>query len=203
VLEEREVLRVGSVRATPVDVRVIAATHCELDTLVREGRFRRDLYYRLNVLRIALAPLRQHADDVPLLLMSFLRATGAGAMVIDGPAEAALLRHDWPGNVRELRNLAERIAVLGHAESPLAALTRPLLARCAPEMFATAAADAAPAAVAGDPQAIDSPLPRSRPAPAALAALLQQHGGQRGAAARALGVSRSTLWRWLQEDGAS
>ncbi|MBA4285880.1 MAG: propionate catabolism operon regulatory protein PrpR [Xanthomonadaceae bacterium] len=206
VLEEREVLRVGSVRATPVDVRVIAATHCALDTLVAQGRFRRDLYYRLNVLRVALAPLREHADDVPLLLMSFLRATGAGAMVIDGPAQAALLRHDWPGNIRELRNLAERIAVLGHAESPLAALTRPLLARCAPEMFPTPASLAAPPSVAlDDGSETDEPpaLPaRRRPAPAALQALLRQHRGQRAAAAQALGVSRSTLWRWLQDDGA-
>src|SRR3546814_2466995 len=129
VLEEREVLRVGSVRPTPVDVRVIAATHCELAQLVTDGRFRRDLYYRLNVLRMALAPLREHADDIALLLMNFLRAAGAGAMVIDRPAQAMLLAQDWPGHVRELRNLAERVAVLAHAESPLSALTRPLLLR--------------------------------------------------------------------------
>src|SRR3546814_13587585 len=66
--------------------------------------------------------------------MNFLRAAGAGAMVSDRPAQAMLLAHDWPGNVRELRNLAERVAVLAHAESPLSALTRPLLLRCAPEL---------------------------------------------------------------------
>ncbi|WP_293367928.1 propionate catabolism operon regulatory protein PrpR [Nevskia sp.] len=194
VLEEREVLRVGSVRATPIDVRVIAATHCELDNLVREGRFRRDLYYRLNVLRMSLAPLREHSDDVPLLLMGFLRAAGAGAMVIDGPAQATLLRHDWPGNIRELRNLAERIAVLGHAASPLSALTRPLLLRCAPEMFAALTAPIAKTLVSGE-----HAVSRQRPEPAALQALLQQHRGQRGAVAAALGVSRSTLWRWMQD----
>ena len=131
-------------------------------------------------------------DDVPLLLMGFLRAVGAGAMVIDGPAQATLLRHDWPGNIRELRNLAERIAVLGHAASPLSALTRPLLLRCAPEMFA------ALPVLAAEPAAL-APLSRQRPEPAELQALLQQHRGQRGAVAAALGVSRSTLWRWMQD----
>ncbi len=205
VLEEREVLRVGSVRPTPVDVRVIAATLWELDALVAENRFRRDLYYRLNVLRLALAPLREHADDIPLLLMSCLRAVGVGAMVIDGPAQAALQQHTWPGNVRELRNLAERIAVLGLAESPLSALTRPLLLRCAPELFAKAALPNPAVAIDSDPaedREAFSPS-RKRPEAAALRALLQRHRGQRGTVAKALGVSRSTLWRGLQEDGSS
>jgi len=202
VLEEREVLRVGGTRPTPVDVRVIAATHCELDALVAERRFRRDLYYRLNVLRVVLAPLRDHPEDVPLLLMNFLRAVGAGPMVIDGPAQAVLLAHDWPGNIRELRNLAERIAVLGPAVSPLSALTRPLLARCAPELFA-ARADAMPlpSSMAALPAAIE-PAARARPSREELAALLVRHGNRRSALAAALGVSRSTLWRWLGEDGS-
>ncbi|WP_028008592.1 propionate catabolism operon regulatory protein PrpR [Solimonas flava] len=200
VLEEREVLRVGATRPTPVDVRVIAATHCALDRLAADGRFRRDLYYRLNVLRIALAPLREHPDDIPLLLMNFLRAAGAGAMTLDDPAQTLLQQYVWPGNVRELRNLAERLAVLAHAESPLSALTRPLLLRCAPEL-----ADAAP-------HALDHPVSATRPAPAAVAAkparvaldpatiadALRRHGGDRRRAADALGVSRTTLWRHLK-----
>ncbi len=188
VLEEREVLRVGSVRPTPVDVRVIAATHRELDALVAEGRFRRDLYYRLNVLRLALAPLREHAEDVPLLLMGFLRAAGAGAMVIDEPARALLLGHSWPGNVRELRNLAERIAVLVPAQSPLSALTRPLLLRYAPELAAVvpAVAEATPVV-----------RPRQKPDAAAVERALQAANGDRAKAAELLGVSRTTLWRWL------
>jgi len=189
-LEEREVLRVGSVRPTPVDVRVIAATHSGLDGLVAEGRFRRDLYYRLNVLRLVLAPLREHAEDVPLLLMSFLRGAGAGAMVIDGPAQALLLNHPWPGNVRELRNLAERIAVLVPAQSPLSALTRPLLLRCAPELAVVATQVVTPAEVRG----------RQRPDAAALEKALQAAGGDRARAAEMLGVSRTTLWRWMQSN---
>ncbi|HSW12648.1 MAG TPA: propionate catabolism operon regulatory protein PrpR [Solimonas sp.] len=194
VLEEREVLRVGSVRPIPVDVRVIAATHSELDTLAAAGRFRRDLYYRLNVLRLALAPLREHAEDVPLLLMSFLRAAGAGAMVIDGPAQALLQEHGWPGNVRELRNLAERLAVLAPAESPLSALTRPLLLRCAPELAVV---------LPGKPEKPALPVVvrgRQRPDAAALGKALQAAGGDRAKAAELLGVSRTTLWRWLNAE---
>ncbi|AXQ28427.1 propionate catabolism operon regulatory protein PrpR [Solimonas sp. K1W22B-7] len=189
VLEEREVLRVGSVRPIPVDVRVVAATHSELDTLAAEGRFRRDLYYRLNVLRLALPPLREHAEDVPLLLMGFLRGAGAGAMVIDEPARALLLGHSWPGNVRELRNLAERIAVLVSAESPLSALTRPSLLRFAPELAAVATQVVTPTetVVRG----------RQRPDAAAVERALQAAGGDRAKAAELLGVSRTTLWRWL------
>ncbi|MFT4046214.1 MAG: propionate catabolism operon regulatory protein PrpR [Solimonas sp.] len=195
VLEEREVLRVGSTRPTPVDVRVIAATHVQLDERAADGRFRRDLYYRLNVLRIALAPLREHAEDIPLLLMNFLRAAGAGSMTLDGPAEHLLLQQRWPGNVRELRNLAERIAVLAHAESPLSAITRPLLLRCAPELgFEAGPKPRAPVATsAATPKtkrgAIDDD---------AIERALREHAGDRRRAADALGISRTTLWRHLK-----
>nr|WP_026352973.1 propionate catabolism operon regulatory protein PrpR [Solimonas variicoloris] len=200
VLEEREVLRVGATRPTPVDVRVIAATHCALDRLAADGRFRRDLYYRLNVLRIALAPLREHPDDIPLLLMNFLRAAGAGAMTLDDPAQTLLLQYAWPGNVRELRNLAERLAVLAHAESPLSALTRPLLLRCAPELADAAAS--APVAATPAPQpapvAADTKAARGTLDPARIADALRRHGGDRQRAADALGISRTTLWRHLK-----
>ncbi|NKF22779.1 propionate catabolism operon regulatory protein PrpR [Solimonas marina] len=193
VLEEREVLRVGSVRPVPVDVRVIAATHNPLDALTADGRFRRDLFYRLNVLRIALPPLRERADDIPLLLMHFLRAAGAGPMVIDAPAQATLRAHDWPGNVRELRNLAERIAVMAHAESPLSALTRPLLLRCAPEIASQSAAPPSP-----PPDGNSGQRARGTLDPATIAEALRLHGGDRQRAAAALGVSRTTLWRHLK-----
>lgn len=203
VLEEREVLRVGSVRPTAVDVRVIAATHVELDARVADGRFRRDLYYRLNVLRIALAPLRERVDDIPLLLMNFLRAAGAGAMVLDGPAHALLQRHSWPGNLRELRNLAERLAVLAHAESPLSAITRPLLLRCAPELFAGTLTTAETAAsTPSDTARLQAQAPSSRvvkPDGASLQRALAAVGGSREKLADQLGVSRTTLWRWLRE----
>lgn len=193
VLEEREVTRVGSSRATPVDLRIIAATHVELDRRAADGRFRRDLYYRLNVLRIALAPLRERPEDIPLLLMSFLRAAGAGAMVVDEPARALLQRYSWPGNVRELRNLAERLAVLAPAESPLSALTRPLLLRTAPEL---AAAEPPSSAL----ERHDAPARRiGRPSDEELVKALEAAGGKRETLALRLGVSRTTLWRWLRQ----
>jgi propionate catabolism operon transcriptional regulator len=197
VLEEREVLRVGSVRPVPIDVRVVAATHSPLDALAADGRFRRDLFYRLNVLRIALAPLRERVDDIPLLLMNFLRAAGAGAMVIDAPAQAMLRSHTWPGNVRELRNLAERVAVLAHAESPLSALTRPLLLRSAPEfgMAAAAHVERGSDAIAALPVPVAS---RGAISADAIARALQAHDGDRQRAADALGISRTTLWRRLK-----
>ncbi|MDB5968883.1 MAG: prpR [Hydrocarboniphaga sp.] len=197
VLEEREVLRVGSHRPTPVDIRVIAATHSELDALAANGGFRRDLYYRLNVLRITLAPLRERSDDIPLLLMTFLRAAGGGAMVLDGPAQALLQQHSWPGNVRELRNLAERLAVLAHAESPLSAITRPLLLRCAPELFGDAVTENQHAPTLPAPAREMARI--ARPDDASLQRGLREAGGQRERLAQRLGVSRTTLWRWLRE----
>ncbi len=198
VLEEREVLRVGSVRPTPVDIRVIAATHSELDALAADGRFRRDLFYRLNILRITLAPLRERVEDIPLLLMTFLRASGGGAMVLDDPAQKLLQAHPWPGNVRELRNLAERLAVLGQAESPLSAITRPLLQRCAPELFSSAATPPKDSlAVSPETHVTPAPVRVPRPDDAHLQSALREAGGQRDLLARRLGVSRTTLWRWL------
>jgi len=120
VLESGELTRVGSTRAIKVDVRVIAATHRELAGAVREGAFREDLYHRLHVIPIHAPPLRERAEDIPLLAEHFLeqevarqklppRSFSAGAL-------RALGRHAWPGNVRELRNFVERLAILSRSE---------------------------------------------------------------------------------------
>ena len=119
-LEEKAFKRVGGAQDIKVDVRVIAATNRNLDEEVAKGRFRSDLYYRLNVLPIALAPLRAHAEDVPLLVEYFIdgfnsefrkRVQGASPA-----ASAALERYGWPGNVRELRNVIERAMLLSDAQ---------------------------------------------------------------------------------------
>jgi two-component system NtrC family response regulator len=120
VLQEREFERVGSSRPITVNVRLLAATHRDLEVLVREGRFRDDLYYRINVVTVTLPPLRERRDDLPLLIDHFVRTFAAkNGKPIDGLTRAAretLLRYDYPGNVRELENLIERAVVLTRDE---------------------------------------------------------------------------------------
>jgi two-component system response regulator AtoC len=116
VLEEGEVRRVGGQQPRKVDVRVLAATAKALEQAVEHGEFRADLFYRLNVVRLHLPPLRERPEDVPALLTHFARqaAQRLGHPVSVTPAAlAALSHHSWPGNVRELRNAVERAAVLG------------------------------------------------------------------------------------------
>ncbi len=124
VLEEREVTRVGGVQAFPIDVRVVAATNRPLREHVEEGGFRADLYYRLNVLRIYLPPLRARRDDIPLLVRRFVsefsRQHDRPFHGIAAEAMALLSEYPWPGNVRELRNLIESMVVLAHGREIVA-----------------------------------------------------------------------------------
>jgi DNA-binding NtrC family response regulator len=116
VLEEREFFRVGGEKPISVDVRVIAATNQELRSLVETGDFRRDLYFRLNVLHIGLPPLRERKEDIPLLVAEFIREASKRHdrpfVGISDEAMRILQAHDWPGNVRELKNLVESMVVL-------------------------------------------------------------------------------------------
>jgi DNA-binding NtrC family response regulator len=116
VLEERHVTRVGGTQAIPVDVRVVAATNRPLRESVEQGEFRADLFYRLNVLRIYLPPLRERREDIPLLVRRFVQefaqAHDRTFHGISAEAMQALVRYPWPGNVRELRNLLESMVVL-------------------------------------------------------------------------------------------
>jgi len=120
VLQERQFERVGGTRTIPVNVRVLAATHRNLEALVREGRFRDDLYYRINVVTLLLPPLRERREDLSPLIEHFLtRFAGKNGKTIRGltrEARDALLRYDYPGNVRELENLIERAVVLTRDE---------------------------------------------------------------------------------------
>ena len=207
VLEEREVMRVGGTRTIPVDVRILCATHCDLAQRVQAGAFRRDLYYRLAVLRLPLPALRERPQDcVPLALWCLtnaLAALGVPAPVnIDAEVracEAVLTAYAWPGNVRELRNLMERVA-LYLAAQPLQALSPGFLLLVAPELDVPH--NAAGHAVPLQPQL---PLPSrlaARPHDK-VAEVVAHFAGDRAAAALYLGISRTTLWRRLRDANAA
>ncbi len=115
VLQERSFERVGGNKTIKVDVRVVAATHRNLDEMIAEGTFREDLFYRLNVFPIEMPPLRDRLEDIPLLvheLMARLEAQGGCPIHFSPRAITSLMEHEWPGNVRELANLIERLVIL-------------------------------------------------------------------------------------------
>ena len=116
VIQEREFMRLGGVETIKVDVRIIAATNADLKALVREGKFREDLFYRLNVILVKLPPLRERKEDIPLLVQHFLdkftKESGRPSMILTPEAMDRLMAYHWPGNVRELENVIERAVVL-------------------------------------------------------------------------------------------
>lgn len=205
VLQEREVVRLGSTEPTRVDIRVVAATHRALTNAVEAGTFRADLYYRLNILSIALPPLRERPEDVMTLaaellvqaarreprLLLRIPDTEVAAQVLADVAEP--LRHyPWAGNVRELQSVVERIAVeLAHADDADAGtITQDVLRLIAPEVFAHSARGKTPALTLRE---------RSRGVEAEeIRAALAAHDGDRDAVCAALGISKTTLWRRLQ-----
>jgi len=209
VLQEREVVRLGSTEPTRVDIRVVAATHRALTDAVEAGTFRADLYYRLNILSIALPPLRERPDDVmPLaseLLVQAARREPRLLLRISDTDEAAhlladiagpLQRYLWPGNVRELQSVIERIAVeLADADDTgVHALTQDVLRMIAPEVFAQATHGS------GKKSALTL-RERSRGVEAEeIRAALAAHDGDRDAVCAALGISKTTLWRRLQAE---
>lgn len=219
VLQEREVLRIGATVPTPVDLRVIAATHRNLSKQVAEGRFRQDLYYRLNILSLRLPPLRERHGDLPLLTRHLAEKI---AMRLGAPrlADEVLVKavveagrdYDWPGNIRELENLIERILVFREPAAQGGGITQEELRDIAPELFTQRALSFEGADGGGQVAAEDSSV--STPAALVEADLqaverrhllkvLEQSGGNREEAARLLGVSRTTLWRRMRRLGVS
>jgi PAS domain S-box-containing protein len=186
VLQERVVDPVGGTRPVKVDVRVIAATNRSLGELVGAGRFRRDLYYRIHVIKISVPPLRDRREDVPLLIDSFLaRLNREGRREIEGVSPEVmeiLLGHDFPGNVRELQN------VLEHA----AALCRNGVVRVEHLPVELRRNRARPTAAPDPVVALQRSLVLSA---------LERHHGNRRATARELGVHPTTLWRRAQKLG--
>ncbi len=210
-LENNEVRRLGETTPRLVDVRVIAATHRDLQALVADGRFRGDLYYRLNVVQIELPPLRERAEDIGLLASYFLeraaRRTGRKALRFAPEAMALLARYDWPGNVRELENAIEHaVAVSDHDvlapnDLPASVRTPRLLTRTTGPGAEVEARDGGARDARGrsardpDAQSLDD-VTREH-----VLRVLARHGDNATAAARQLGVSRTTLWRMLKRWG--
>jgi Nif-specific regulatory protein len=140
VLQEREFERVGGTRPIKVDIRIIAATNCNLEQAVRDGSFRQDLYYRLAVLKITMPTLRERRDDIPMLVRHFVQKHAKRCKVkprpVSSEALACLQNYDWPGNVRELENTIERALVLGASDVILPEdLPESLLERPLPDMM--------------------------------------------------------------------
>ncbi len=198
VLQEREVLRLGSNDPTPIDVRVVAATHRDLERLVEEGAFREDLYYRLAILKLHVPALAERRDDVPALAAALLEAAlrRHGAPERHGRALALALPHlaayAWPGNVRQLENVVERVALLfADADDP-DAVDGAALRAVAPELFLEPSA-----ARRGDLPAHRRESERSH-----VERVLAECGGNQSEAARRLGIGRTTLWRKLRGGAA-
>lgn len=120
-LQNRHIVKVGSNRQIPVDIRLISATNCDLLTMVKEGRFREDLLYRINTIMIEVPPLRDRVDDIPILANHFLRVNseryGKGKVKISTPALEKLANHDWPGNVRELQHAIEKAVIMSDSDT--------------------------------------------------------------------------------------
>jgi len=191
VLQERECIPVGGTEAIPVDVRVVAATNRDLEDDIKQGRFRTDLYYRLNVIAIHLPPLRDRRDDIPIFVDAFLKRIanekehGEELKRLSAEAVDAIMAYDWPGNVRELENALERAVVLSKGEAvPLSALPAKITERRAEPLVA-------------DREHVNPTLDVIEQA--YITWVLQTEGGNKTRAAEVLGIDPSTLYRKLSK----
>lgn len=186
-LEAREVLPVGGDRPVPIDAHVVAATNLDLAELVREKRFRSDLYFRLGALKVEVPPLRAHPEDIPALAEMFLtrhaREHGRFVLGIDAAAEQRLMSYGWPGNVRELANVMERVAL-----------------SCASQVITVADL---PPEISGRPESEEGGYQRAMETfeRALLRSALERAGGDRREASQALGLPLATLYRRIEKLG--
>jgi two-component system response regulator HydG len=195
VIQEREFARVGGEEVIRVDVRLIAATNKDLAEEIAAGRFREDLFYRLNVVTLHMPPLRERRDDIPLLAQHFLKTFAEkNRKAIKGYTPRSmdhLLRYDWPGNVRELMNAVERMVVLSRAdyvdESDLPPAIVEQVGAAPPQLPA---------------QALPADLPLEEVEKASILQTLESAGGNKSEAARRLGITRRTLHKKLKKYGA-
>ncbi len=200
VLEEMQFRRVGGQEPVPVDVRIIAATNVQLENAVEEGRFRRDLYYRLNVFPILLPPLRERREDIPLLVRHFLTDVAEDydlpPPTVTPPAMERILAYGWPGNVRQLRSLCERWVITAHG-APIG------LEHLPQEMRGDRPGEEAmPAALAVDERApLKEVLDRATAQieRSYLQRILHRHAGHLGQTAASAGITRRTLYTKMKE----
>jgi DNA-binding NtrC family response regulator len=191
-LQEREVERVGDSRTIKVDVRVIAATNSDLARLVAEGKFREDLYYRLNVIPVRLPPLRDRREDIPLLVRHFLdrfcreMSPPRPPMTVSQQAMRQLMAHTWPGNVRQLENALERAVALG------AGRTQIELADLPPDVLESGDAPS-PGAFSLPEGGIDFAEYVAGVERELIRQSLERTGGNKGRAAQLLSLKRTTL----------
>jgi DNA-binding NtrC family response regulator len=182
-LQEREILRVGGTERVRIDVRIVAATNQDLERAVREGRFREDLYYRLNVIPIVLPPLRDRRTDIPLLVDHFLaKYAGGRPRGVSEDALKTVMAYDWPGNVRELESVIERALLLGEGE---------LIVRA--DLPASLRSGGGGPKRAMDLEIPDSGIDLEAVERSLILKALDKAGGNVTRAARLLGLSRRTL----------
>jgi len=193
VLEEAEVERIGGDHTITVDVRVIVATHHDLEKLVRDGKFRQDLFHRVFVFPLRLPPLRERKEDIPLLVQFFVEqvcaANGWKPMRFAQDAISALQEHPWPGNVRELRNAVERLMLLASADEVTAETV---------SLALPVSSTSADSSVAGSGPLADRV--RTFEKQTILAELKRNHN-QISNTARALGLERSHLYKKAEQVG--
>ncbi|MCG8533113.1 MAG: sigma-54 dependent transcriptional regulator [Desulfovibrionales bacterium] len=188
VLQERTITRVGSTADIPIDVRVIAATHRNLEKLVEQGQFRQDLFYRLNVFTLRIPALRERPDDIPLFCNFFIdkysKAFDKEVSGINEEAMLSLMRHSYPGNVRELENIIERAVVLCDSGT--------ITANHLPQEFSSGTKKIA--SRVGSAQPTLAQMEQEY-----IAEILESVDGNKASAAKILGIDRATLWRKLKK----
>ena len=188
-IQEKEIRPVGSVRRIPINVRILAATNRDLERAVADGTFRRDLFFRLNVLTLRIPPLRERRQDIPLLVAHFLERMGRDAgteKTIADEALKILLNYDWPGNIRELENCLERSCALCSSNQ--------IQVRDLPTQVYSA-----PAELQGSAQPSSGIVPIAELERQTILNALAQVNGDKMLAARLLGIGKTTLYRKLKE----
>jgi len=203
VLQEQELRPLGSLQRIKVDVRIVAATNRDLQKEVAAGRFREDLFHRLNVVRLTLPPLRERKEDIPLLMERFLSLAN-GRFILSHQATEAIMDYDWPGNIRELMNCLERMmsfnsGPLLHFADLATGVANFSRAQIMTGFVAAAGGGAHPGSVAAVNVPSQGIVPLRELEKRAIQQALQQTCGDRTTAAQLLGIGRTTLYRKLKE----